>query len=172
MIVTLGLIAVFTLGAAAVALTRRDLIHSALWLVLAWSGVAGFYLWSGAEFVAFAQVLIYAGAISMVVLFAVLLTRRIVGGAAAPGPEPAGRIVAGLFTGGLVAGVLGSAVLHAELPAVVAAPPAPGVRQLGRRLMEGHPAALLVAGAILTVALIGAVIIAASDSGHTREDPS
>ena len=47
-----------------------------LLLAVSWSGVAVFYLWAGAEFVAFAQVLVYLGAISMVVLFAVLLTRR------------------------------------------------------------------------------------------------
>ena len=45
-------------------------------LPVSWAGVAAFFLWAGAEFVAFAQVLVYLGAISMVVLFAVLLTRR------------------------------------------------------------------------------------------------
>ena len=57
-------------------MTLRNLIHSALLLIASWAGIAAFYLWAGAEFVAFAQVLVYVGAVSMVVLFAVLLTRR------------------------------------------------------------------------------------------------
>src|ERR1700678_81976 len=71
-----ALLAFLILGSAAVALSRRNLIHSALLLIGAWFGIAGYYLWAGAEFVAFAQVLIYGGAVSMVVLFAVLLTRQ------------------------------------------------------------------------------------------------
>ena len=76
MTAALVLIAVFTLATAAVALSLRNLIHSALLLIASWFGIAAFYLWAGAEFVAFAQVLVYVGAVSMVVLFAVLLTRR------------------------------------------------------------------------------------------------
>src|SRR5436190_18964967 len=72
----LVLIALLTLATAAIAMVLRNLIHSALLLIASWAGIAAFYLWAGAEFVAFAQVLVYVGAISMVVLFAVLLTRR------------------------------------------------------------------------------------------------
>src|SRR5204863_1762230 len=70
------IIALLTLGSAAIAMSLRNLIHSALLLIASWAGIAAFYLWADAEFVAFAQVLVYVGAVSMVVLFAVLLTRR------------------------------------------------------------------------------------------------
>src|SRR6185369_4791951 len=76
MTATLLFIAGLTLASAAVAMSLRNLIHSALLLVASWAGIAAFYLWAGAEFVAFAQVLVYVGAVSMIVLFAVLLTRR------------------------------------------------------------------------------------------------
>jgi len=164
----LVLIALVVLAAAAVAMALRNLIHSALCLVLAWTGIAMFYLWAGAEFLAFAQVLIYVGAVSMVVLFAVLLTRR--GPGAEPGGGAAGRIAAGLITGVLTAGVLGHAVLRAGLTAPPAAAPALTVRELGGQLMTAHTGALLAAGAILTVALIGAVVVAATDSDRGRED--
>ena len=72
-------IALFTLATAAVAVSLRNLIHTALLLVVSWAGIAGFYLWAGAEFVAFAQVLVYVGAISMVVLFAVLFAKPLGG---------------------------------------------------------------------------------------------
>ena len=68
----LAVIALVILGSAAVAMSLRNLIHSALLLIGSWAGVAAFYLWAGAEFVAFAQVIVYIGAVSMVVLFAVL----------------------------------------------------------------------------------------------------
>ena len=166
------LIAAFTLTAAATGFARRNLIHAALCLVLAWAGIAAFYLWAGAEFLAFAQALIYVGAISMVVLFAVLLTRRGPGQDARGGPGASERISAGLLVGGLVTGILVFAVFSAapapaELPA-----PRLTVRELGRRLMEAYPAALLVVGVILTVALIGAVVIAASEPrGGPEENP-
>ncbi|MEI7799659.1 MAG: NADH-quinone oxidoreductase subunit J, partial [Opitutaceae bacterium] len=70
------IIAIIMLGSAAAAMLLRNLIHSALLLILSWASVAAFYLWAGAEFAAFAQILVYVGAISMVVLFAVLLTRQ------------------------------------------------------------------------------------------------
>ena len=69
------LLSVTAIAAAGVAFTWRNLIHAALLLIVTWAAIAGVYLWAGAEFVAFAQVLIYVGAVSMVVLFAVLLTR-------------------------------------------------------------------------------------------------
>ena len=76
MTLALIIIAVLMLGSAAAAMLGRNLIHSALLLIVSWAGVAAFYLWADAQFVAFAQILVYVGAISMVVLFAVLLTRQ------------------------------------------------------------------------------------------------
>lgn len=66
----------FTLGTAVVALFLRNIVHAALLLTASWFGIAAFYLWAEAQFVAFAQALVYVGAVSMVVLFAVLLTRH------------------------------------------------------------------------------------------------
>jgi NADH:ubiquinone oxidoreductase subunit 6 (subunit J) len=169
MIIALILISVLILGATAAAMLSRNLVHSALLLVGAWAGIAGFYLWANAEFVAFAQVLIYVGAISMVVLFAVLLTRQ--GATSAPvGFDSLRRAALALIVAGSVAGVLIGAVLGSPFDVHFAAPaPAFTVRELGTRLMGSHVAALLVIGVILTVALLGAVVIASTDK---PEDPS
>src|SRR5688572_29101669 len=94
-------IALVTLGAAAIAMSLRNLIHSALLLIGSWAGIAAFYLWAGAEFVAFAQALVYVGAISMVVLFAVLLTRRSRTDLSLA-PDSIGRAVMALLVGGAV----------------------------------------------------------------------
>lgn len=169
MTAALLLIACLTLTTAAVAMALRNLIHSALLLTVSWTGIAAFYLWAGAEFVAFAQILIYVGAISMVVLFAVLLTRR----SRADfniAPESIGRAVAALIAGGAVLGVLFGAVVSTRLPVAHGAAPVVTVRQLGEQLMGPQAAALLVIGALLTVALLGAVVLAATARRETKED--
>jgi NADH:ubiquinone oxidoreductase subunit 6 (subunit J) len=158
----LALLSGLVIGAAAVAMTLRNLIHTALLLVVAWAGIAAVYLWAGAEFVAFAQVLIYVGAVSMVVLFAVLLTRHL-------GAEPLAaadgwrRAAAGILTGGLVTAVIAGAVMSTSFAPAADRAPGVSVRQLGFQLMNQHAAALLVVGVILTVALIGATILASME---------
>jgi len=163
------IIAALILGAAVAAMLSRNLIHSALLLVGAWAGIAAFYLWAGAEFVAFAQVLVYVGAVSMVVLFAVLLTRQ--GATSAPvEPDSYQRAIFGFITAGGVAGVLLGAILGT--PLAVQATPTPAsitVKEIGIQLMGPHAAALLIVGVILTVALLGAILIAAVDK---PEDPA
>jgi NADH:ubiquinone oxidoreductase subunit 6 (subunit J) len=164
------LIALLTLGSAAVAMSLRNLIHSALLLIGSWAGIAAFYLWAGAEFVAFAQVLVYVGAVSMVVLFAVLLTRQSRADFSVA-PDSIGRVLGALVTGGAVLGVLLGAVLGSPLPASNAPATPLTVRELGTQLMGPHAAALLIVGALLTVALLGAVVLAATDRDKPDEHP-
>jgi NADH:ubiquinone oxidoreductase subunit 6 (subunit J) len=57
-------IAAVTLATAAIAMMLRNIIHSALLLIGSWAGIAAFYLWAGAEFVGFAQLMVYVGAVS------------------------------------------------------------------------------------------------------------
>ncbi len=163
----LTLIALFTLATAAIALALRNLIHSALLLIASWAGIAAFYLWAGAEFVAFAQVLVYVGAISMVVLFAVLLTRHSRADLAVS-PNSLARATAACLAGGAVLGVLVVAVVSTRFASGPAQTAVLSVKQLGEQLAGPHAAALLIVGVILTVALLGAVIIAAQDPRERR----
>ena len=162
-------IALVTLGAAAVAMALRNLIHSALLLIASWAGVAAFYLWAGAEFVAFAEVLVYVGAVSMIVLFAVLLTRRSRADFTVT-PDSAGRAISGFIAGGAVCGVLFGAVIATPMGVMSSPMPVVTVRQIGTQLMSTHAAALLIAGVILTVALLGAIVIASADRKDNSED--
>jgi NADH:ubiquinone oxidoreductase subunit 6 (subunit J) len=163
------IIALFTLGSAAVAMALRNLIHSALLLIGSWAGIAAFYLWAGAEFVAFAQVLAYVGAISMVVLFAVLLTRRSRADLSVA-PDSIGRAVMALLVGGAALGVLWGAVLGSKSAPHAGQKASLTVREIGIQLMGPHAAALLIVGLLLTVALLGAVVIAASDRPDGKAD--
>ena len=164
-------IALLTLATATVAMSLRNLIRSALLLIASWAGIAAFYLWAGAEFLAFAQVLVYVGAISMVVLFAVLLTRHSRTDVAVA-PDSLGRVIAGLLVGGAVLGVLWGAILGLKIGAPPDLPPPISVRQLGAELMNRHALALLVVGLLLTVALLGALVIASTDRPGSKEDQS
>lgn len=170
---TLLLIAAFTLGSAVIALSLRNIIRAVLFLVPAWIGIAAFYLWADAEFVAFAQVLVYVGAISMVVLFAVVLTRR-----APDDPEEIQatrrRLNWAVAAGGAVAAMIFAAILTTVLPSTdsaqiaTEAPPAPvaTLGDLGHALTGQHAAALLIVGALLTLALLGSIVLAASDKSR------
>jgi NADH:ubiquinone oxidoreductase subunit 6 (subunit J) len=162
-VIPLLLIALVILVAAGAAMLSRNLIHSALLLVGAWAGIAAFYLWAGAEFVAFAQALVYVGAVSMVVLFAVLLTRQ--GATRAPVEyDSIKRAVLAFIVGGGVLGVLFGAIMGSPLEGRIASPtPAVTVKQLGLLLMGPYAPALLIVGVLLTVALLGAIVIAAVD---------
>lgn len=161
---TLAIISILILGSALVAVSRRNLIHSALLLIASWAGIAGFYLWAGAEFVAFAQLLVYVGAISMVVLFAVLLTRHSRDEPKVTAPTLS-RVIAAVLSGGAAFAVLVVAVMRTNFsaPPATATAPTATVRELGIQLMLSHSAAVLVVGVLLTVALLGAIVLAASD---------
>ncbi|WP_224336056.1 NADH-quinone oxidoreductase subunit J family protein [Streptomyces olivaceus] len=73
------LVGLVTFGAAVVTVTTRQLVHAALWLVVALGGLAVEYLLLTAEFIAWVQVLIYVGAVVVLILFGLMLTRAPIG---------------------------------------------------------------------------------------------
>ncbi len=73
------LVGIVTLGAAVVSVTTRQLVHAALWLVVALGGLAVEYLLLTAEFIAWVQVLIYVGSVVVLLLFGLMLTRAPIG---------------------------------------------------------------------------------------------
>ncbi|HEY4984064.1 MAG TPA: NADH-quinone oxidoreductase subunit J [Verrucomicrobiae bacterium] len=156
--ITFTIIAGLTIAAAVAAMTLRNLIHCALAVAVTFAGLAAAYLQLDAQFVGFAQILVYIGAVSILIVFAVLLTR---------GGEPSQEKVfsAASVTGiGVTLAVLGvltwaitkSAVIQRDLPPQ----PEATVKQIGDALMTKYVLPLEVIGLLLTAALIGAVIIA------------
>ena len=90
-------------GAALLAVMTRHVVHSALWLVVTLGAVAGCYLVLGAEFVALVQLLVYVGAIVVLVLFALMLTRAPIGPSAEHTTSPAHRALAAVVGAGATA---------------------------------------------------------------------
>ena len=160
------ILSLITLGGAVAAMGQRNLVHCALALTVAFAGLAALYLQLDAQFLGFAQILVYIGAVAILIVFAILLTR---------GSEPTGQpIVSGTWwVGGCVAAavfaLLSGVILSSRaLVREPVAPPQLIVRQIGDRLMTKFILPLEVLGLLLTAALIGAVIIAMRE-GSRRE---
>jgi NADH-quinone oxidoreductase subunit J len=153
-----ALIALLTIASAVAAMSLRNLVHCVLALTVTFAGLAAFYLQLDAQFVGFAQVLVYVGAVAILIVFALLLTR---------GAEPPQQSilssgwVAGLGVAVVVFGVLSGMIVSSKaLTDKLPAEPAATVRQIGDQLMTKYILPLEVVGLLLTAALIGAVIIA------------
>ena len=77
--IVFALLAIVAIVAALAVVTTRQVVHAALWLVVSLGAVAGCYLVMTAEFVAWMQVLIYLGAVVVLLLFGMMLTRAPIG---------------------------------------------------------------------------------------------
>jgi NADH-quinone oxidoreductase subunit J len=161
MSLTFIILAALTITAAVAAMTLRNLIHCALAVAVAFVGLAATYLNLNAQFVGFAQILVYVGAVAILIVFAVLLTR---------GGEPSTEVAfskswfAGIAVAIAVFGLLAWAVSKSFLN-TNEVPPAPAAttQQIGNALMTKFVLPLEVIGLLLTAAMIGAVIIAMRD---------
>lgn len=105
-----ALLGVVAIAAGLMVVTTRHIVHAALWLVVALGAVAGCFLVMTAEFVAWMQVLIYLGAVVVLLLFGMMLTRAPIG----PSDELTGanRVVS-LFAAMAVSAVMGVLVVDA-----------------------------------------------------------
>jgi NADH-quinone oxidoreductase subunit J len=99
------------------AVTTRHVVHAALWLVVCLGTVAGCYLVLGAEFVALVQLLVYVGAIVVLVLFALMLTRAPIGVNAEISTSVLHRVLAAVLGAGVTV-LLAAALLPLAGPAV------------------------------------------------------
>ena len=160
MTITFSILSFLTVAAAIAAMTLRNLVHCALALAVTFAGLAGLYLRLDAQFVGFAQILVYIGAVAILILFAILLTRssemrstqlRIVSASWWVG------IAIALLTFASLAGAVKSSktLAHSQAqPATVT------VKQIGAGLMDNYVLPLEVIGLLLTAAMIGAALIA------------
>ncbi|HEX3987268.1 MAG TPA: NADH-quinone oxidoreductase subunit J [Acidobacteriaceae bacterium] len=154
------ILAVLTLAGGVAAITLPRLVHCALALTVAFAGLAGLYLNLGAEFVGLAQLLVYVGAIAILIVFAILLTR---GGEGTEDHVFSPHGVAGGVIALAVFAVLAWASETsgvAGMQAVSSAAPANTMQQIGLALMQRYVLPLEVIALMLTAAMIGAVVLA------------
>lgn len=151
------LLSAITLGAGAAVVTNRNILHSALYLILSFVGVAGLYILLEAGFLAVVQILVYVGAIAVLIVFAIMLTRRLMS------PDMIQRNAQWFWS------ALGAAALFAVLslvlwrvdwPVVESTVPENSVQLLGEELINTYLIPFEVASLLLLIALVGAILIA------------
>ena len=151
------IIAIFTLTFALAAATNPRLMHAALSFAAMFFGLAGFFFLLGAEFVGLVQIFVYVGAVAVLIVFTILLTRRDVDGPR--GFKWGGVMVAAAVFAGLI-----WAILKTPSASIGMAPiKALTVKQIGEFLMTSYVWPLLCVGVLLTAALIGALILVMED---------
>ena len=151
------IIAILTLAAALAAASLPKLIHAALSFAVAFIGVAAFYFLLGAEFVGLVQVFVYVGAVAVLIVFTILLTRRDVQGTGKP--NWGGAIITIAVFGGLLWAILKTPSLSVAAPQIEALT----VKRIGGVLMTDYVWPLQCVGLLLTAALIGALILVIED---------
>lgn len=157
-------VAVMGGAAALLVVTSRNVVHAALYLVVTLLSVAGTFLVVGAEFLAWTQVLVYVGAVIILILFGLMLTRAPIGPMAQHNEN--GRLAAGvslalfLFLAVLIWRAFGNETFPTTQ--VTAA-------DLGEHLYIHWAFPFMVLGFFLTVALIGAIILARREEGEGPE---
>jgi NADH-quinone oxidoreductase subunit J len=146
-------IAILTLAGAFAAASLPKLIHAALCLVVAFVGIAAFFFLLGAEFVGLVQVFVYVGAVAVLIVFTILLTRRVDENTA--GFNWGGVVIALAVFAGLVWAILQTPELSVAAPQVEALT----VKRIGEALMTDYIWPLQCVGLLLTAALIGGLIL-------------
>jgi NADH-quinone oxidoreductase subunit J len=146
-------IAIVTLAGALAAATLPKLIHAALCLVVMFVGVAAFFFVLGAEFVGLVQVFIYVGAVAVLIVFTILLTRHVDENTA--GFNWGGVVIAIAVFSGLIWAILQTPSLSIAAPQIEALT----VKRIGEVLMTDYVWPLQCVGLLLTAALIGGLIL-------------
>ena len=164
------LFASVTITSALFVIFARNPVHSVLWLILSFFNAAGLMLIAGAEFIALLLVIVYVGAVAVLFLFVVMMLN-----------VDFGRLRSG-FTANLPFGMIIALVLLAEIALAIfahnsgpaignAAPPEstqPNIVALGELLYSRYLLPFELAGLILLVAMIGAIVLTHRSRGGVR----
>ena len=164
------LFAALTILPALAVIFARNPVHSVLWLILAFFNAAGLMLLVGAEFIAMLLVIVYVGAVAVLFLFVVMMldidfaqlrsgfTRNL----------PFGIIIAIVLLGEIIVATIahkaGPVMAGRHIPAAHQ----PNIVALGELLYSRYLFAFELAGLILLVAMIGAIVLTHRSSGDTR----
>jgi NADH-quinone oxidoreductase subunit J len=156
LLVALGAVAV---GSGVLVVTTKHLVRAGLWLVVTLAAVAGMYLVLGAELVAWVQVLLYVGAVVVLLLFAVMLTRAPIG---ASDDLDRPRWPGVLIGGGAGLG-LAALFVAAYGWSKVSRPPTGTAERLGEQIFAAWVLPFEVVGVLLLAALVGAIVVSRPD---------
>ena len=174
------LLGAMAVGSALLVALSANLVHCALWLVVTLGALAGLYLLLAAEFVAWVQVLIYVGAVVVLLLFALMLTRAPIG--VLDDLNGTGRVLAGAVataTAAVLVTTFATGFRGATLR--IGAHDIGTAHRLGGRLFESWVLPFEILSVLLLAALVGAIVLSRhqetgqGDMGHhdlARRDPT
>ena len=161
--IAFGMIAAAIALSAVRVVTTKNIVHAALYLVVVLGGVAGIYVLAFAEFVAVVQVLVYIGAIVVLFLFGIMLTRAPLGRSADLDNEPSQKgaaVVVALFLAGSLGVLLINEFGKQKIPSDIAIQDTAAV---GTDIFQHFVIPFEVVSILLLAALVGAVVIARRD---------
>ncbi|HEU4694929.1 MAG TPA: NADH-quinone oxidoreductase subunit J [Vicinamibacterales bacterium] len=151
-------LAIVLVGSALAVVLSKNLFHSVLWLALALTGTAGVFLLLEAEFLAAVQLLLYAGGIVTIVVFAIVVTERLVGERIS---QTSRRITAGAVISLAFIGLVVNTILRQPLPATPTQPlPADLTRTVGESVLTRFVLPFELLAVLMLAAMLGAVYFA------------
>jgi NADH-quinone oxidoreductase subunit J len=144
-------------GSALMVVLSKNLFRSVLWLALALTGTAGVFLLLEAEFLAAVQLLLYAGGVITIAVFAIVVTERLVGERLS---QTSRRITGGAVVAVVLAGLVVSAIARQGLRATP--PPGPDdlTREVGTSVLTDFVLPFELLGLLMLAAMLGAVYFA------------
>jgi NADH:ubiquinone oxidoreductase subunit 6 (subunit J) len=150
-------LSVLLVGSALAVVLSKNLFHAVLWLALALTGTAGIFLLLNAEFLAAVQLLLYAGGIITVVVFAIVVTERLVG-------ERLSQTNRGVFSGALVAVgllvVIVNTLMQRQLPSTALPQVNDLTRLVGEQVLTTFVLPFELLALLMLAAMLGAIYFA------------
>jgi NADH-quinone oxidoreductase subunit J len=147
-------------GSALAVVLSKNLFHAVLWLALALTGTAGVFLQLDAEFLAAVQLLLYAGGIVTIVVFAIVVTERLVGERIS---QTSRRIAASAVVAAALLATILSAISERPLPVTPPALPADLTRNIGDAVLTRFVMPFELLALLMLAALMGAIYFARPD---------
>ncbi|MGW1835778.1 NADH-quinone oxidoreductase subunit J family protein [Streptomyces sp. NPDC002067] len=157
------LVGLVTLGAAVVTVTTRQLVHAALWLVVALGGTAVEYLLLTAEFIAWVQVLIYVGSVVVLLLFGLMLTKAPIG--RSPDADSGNRWAAVAVAAASAAALVWVVVDAFRATWIELGTPQGTTETTGRSLFQYWVLPFEALSVLLLAALVGAIVLSRKGTG-------
>ena len=154
---TFAALSIVLVGSALAVVLSKNLFHAVLWLALALTGTAGVFLMLDAEFLAAVQLLLYAGGIITIVVFAIVVTERLVGERIT---QTNMRIGGGALIAAVMLGFIVNVVRKSPLPATRPEMPGDLTRVLGQAVLTRYVLPFELLAVLMLAGMLGAIYFA------------
>ena len=155
--ITFAALSIVLVGSALAVVLSKNLFHAVLWLALALTGTAGIFLMLDAEFLAAVQLLLYAGGIITIVVFAIVVTERLIGERIT---QTNMRIGGGALVAAVLLGFIVNVLRKSPLPATRPEMPGDLTRVLGQAVLTRYVLPFELLAVLMLAGMLGAIYFA------------